>query len=262
MPVSMVSEFSGEVNFMRFVFLGTMAAVAVAVVASAAEAQQSNPYDGVGNPYLLILREPAVWDDLKLTSNQRGDLTQLNARIDGPLLAMRNWSQEAANKKFVELLGETESAASTILTRDQQQRVRQIMLRVRGIECVTDDKVAETLQISSKQRESIQEIIKETRATVADLRAQAKAGKPREPLDKEYAKQQADQQKKILAEMTTRQREQLTTLIGRNFDLSQLGKVSFKAPELVAGGEWINSKPLSMAQLRGRVVAVHIWTFG
>jgi hypothetical protein len=81
-------------------------------------------------------------------------------------------------------------------------------------------------------------------------------------LNKEYARQQADEQKRILAELTAKQREQLTTVIGRGFDLSKLGKVSFKAPELIAGGEWINSKPLTLEQLRGRVVAIHIWTFG
>jgi hypothetical protein len=33
------------------------------------------------------------------------------------------------------------------------------------------------------------------------------------------------------------------------------------APELTAG-RWINSAPLTMAGLRGRVVLVEFWTFG
>mgnify|MGYP003298367193 CR=1 FL=1 len=33
------------------------------------------------------------------------------------------------------------------------------------------------------------------------------------------------------------------------------------APEL-AGGAWINSEPLSMQGLRGRVVYVEFWTYG
>jgi len=247
---------------MRIAILGTIAAAVLALAASSVEAQQSNPYDGAGNPYLFLLREPAVWDDLKLTGKQRDELSTLNARIDGPLLAMRNWSAEAAGKKFPELFSETESGAGKILTREQQQRVRQIMLRVRGIECVLDEKVAETLQFSTKQREAIEAIVKEIRAAATELRDQAKTGKPREPLEKEYARLQADEQKRILAEMTSKQREQLTTVIGRGFDLSKLGKMSFKAPELVSAGEWINSKPLSLEQLRGQVVAIHIWTFG
>jgi len=33
------------------------------------------------------------------------------------------------------------------------------------------------------------------------------------------------------------------------------------APE-VTGGPWINSEPLSMERLRGRVVFVEFWTYG
>lgn len=33
------------------------------------------------------------------------------------------------------------------------------------------------------------------------------------------------------------------------------------APE-IAGGPWLNSAPLSLADLRGRVVLVEFWTYG
>ena len=33
------------------------------------------------------------------------------------------------------------------------------------------------------------------------------------------------------------------------------------APE-ITGGPWINSEPLSLAGLRGRVVVVEFWTYG
>jgi len=38
-------------------------------------------------------------------------------------------------------------------------------------------------------------------------------------------------------------------------------RVGQPAPE-IAGGPWINSEPLTMEKLRGRVVAVEFWTFG
>ena len=37
-------------------------------------------------------------------------------------------------------------------------------------------------------------------------------------------------------------------------------RVGQPAPE-ITGGPWINSEPLSMEKLRGRVVAVEFWTY-
>ena len=37
--------------------------------------------------------------------------------------------------------------------------------------------------------------------------------------------------------------------------------VGVTAPE-IAGGPWINSPPLTLAGLRGRVVLVEFWTYG
>jgi hypothetical protein len=38
--------------------------------------------------------------------------------------------------------------------------------------------------------------------------------------------------------------------------------MKIKAPEIVEIEEWINSKPLKLKDLRGKVVALHFWTFG
>ena len=35
-----------------------------------------------------------------------------------------------------------------------------------------------------------------------------------------------------------------------------------RAPELEGIDEWINTKPLTLKDLKGKVVVVHFWTFG
>jgi hypothetical protein len=50
----------------------------------------------------------------------------------------------------------------------------------------------------------------------------------------------------------------LTIATGVDAEVVAPGKV---APELAVGA-WINSEPLTMRALRGRVVLVDFWTFG
>ena len=50
-------------------------------------------------------------------------------------------------------------------------------------------------------------------------------------------------------------------LTGRGGAADNLVAVGQPAPE-ITGGPWINSQPLSLAGLRGRVVLVEFWTYG
>jgi hypothetical protein len=60
------------------------AAVALSLgLASTARAQNVTGYASIPNPYLLLLREPAVHDDLRLTPEQRTELRRVNDEVDG-----------------------------------------------------------------------------------------------------------------------------------------------------------------------------------
>jgi hypothetical protein len=45
-------------------------------------------------------------------------------------------------------------------------------------------------------------------------------------------------------------------------DSRPLTELREKAPEFRNVAEWINTKPLQMKELRGKVVAVNFWAFG
>jgi hypothetical protein len=237
-------------------------AVAVTAETRDAKAQNVTGYESMSNPYLLLLREPAVHEDLGLTAAQRESLGLINAEVDGPLLALRNWPAERAEAKITQLIEQTRAAADKILTADQQQRLSQIMLRVRGIKLVLTPKVAERLRLSEQQRTGIQKTLDDAAETLQDLRKRLQDGESPQQIETLAREARTTEQTQILDALSNEQKQLLWELLGRTFDSSRLGQVSFKAPEFSDSAGWINSQPLHLEDLRGRVVAVHFWAFG
>ena len=67
---------------------------------------------------------------------------------------------------------------------------------------------------------------------------------------------------RITAILTRPQRATARQLLGPPLDGSKLGYIKLRAPELQGQDGWLNSKPLTMSQLRGQVVVLHFWTYG
>ncbi|GIW83404.1 MAG: hypothetical protein KatS3mg105_5211 [Gemmatales bacterium] len=55
--------------------------------------------------------------------------------------------------------------------------------------------------------------------------------------------------------------ERLRQRLGAPFDTSKLQRIYPMAPELVDSGHWINTSPLTMRSLRGKIVLVHFYAF-
>ena len=243
----------------------TLAISALAVwslSATSLPAQNVSGYDRFSNPYLLLLREAAVLDDLKLSGDQRAVLLKLNAEVDGPLLSMRNKPAAESAKTFKELLSKTQSQMDDLLTQEQRTRITQIKLRVRGIKAVLNEEVVERLQLTDKQQETIKEIIAATSKEIAELTKQQADGTPYATIAKKMRAVREQEQRDVLKALSTVQKRRLTQLFGRSFDLSKLGHVAFKAPDFVESGGWINTGPMRLSQFRGKVLAVHFWAFG
>jgi hypothetical protein len=232
------------------------------LLVSVAVAQNVSGYGSMENPYLLLLREPAVQEDLALNARQHGELRRVNDQVDGPLLALRNWPAEKANAKVAELIEQTRSALEEVLDEAQRQRLGQIMLRVRGIQSVLTEKVAVRLNLTAAQRESIEAILAETREEIESLSKELQSGAPAAQVQRQATLAQELEQRRVLAELTDGQKRLFAQLLGRSFDPSRLGKARFRAPEVEGSGPWLNSEPLQPAQLHGQVIALHFFAFG
>jgi hypothetical protein len=117
------------------------------------------------------------------------------------------------------------------------------------------------LQLSEAQTGKIRETVTETQEAIGELRKQAQGSGTRDALEKKARELQVDEQKQILVILSAEQQQQWIRLLGKRIDVAKLGRVKFKAPALLGNGGWINSAPLTLRQLKGKVVALHFYAF-
>ncbi len=243
-----------------------IALTCVLLSCSAAFAQQNPngqlPIATAPQPYLFLVRDPLVLDDLQVSAQQRDAIQALNDELDPLLWSMRNQGAQHTEKTMREATATAKSRLSSILSGDQQRRLAQIELWTIGTKAFFGDDLPDRLQLSETQRQAIRDRVTETQQAALELTKQVQDGGDSEPAQEKAGKLQADLQREILAKLSRRQKQQWIDLLGRRIDLSALGRVTFAAPDLTDEPDWINSSPLSLERLRGKVVALHFYAFG
>ena len=248
---------------MRYLLLLAGVLLVTLLAGTPTAAQNVTGYSMMPDPLLFLLREPAVHDDLQLSREQQNRLFEINHSFDGLLLSTRNIPPEKSQAKIAEVMTATRDQMARLLSLQQQDRLRQIAYRLRGISCVLVPQAAAQLRLTSRQRDDIEAIVKETHETLKELHSATYQGKEAHQKSQQAAvAARRGEQQRILALLDDQQRQRLTALLGRPFDTTRLGNVSFKAPELSKNDKWINSQPLQLTDLRGKVIALHFWAFG
>ena len=236
--------------------------VAVAGSLPSAHAQSSVGIPAVGNPYLVLIRNPIVHAELRVTDQQKQAITRVTDELDGPLLALRGQTPEKGRDALGHLIADAQAKMRGILTAGQQKRLSEILLRAQGIRGLLRSDVASQMTLTTAQIDQIQAEINDTDKAVQAVRQQAEERESEAWFAKQVARLRKEEQKNILALLNDSQRTRLVELVGRPFDTSRLGQSAFKSPEISMASVWINSAPLSLSALRGKVVAVHFWAFG
>jgi peroxiredoxin len=240
---------------MRFAF--TLAFLLTSVVSAFAV----DPYANV-DPYWILVHEPAVKEELGLTPQQRTEYQRALDRLDLQFFPLRNRSAKEAKSGLDRLVPECREQIEAVLKPAQQTRLTQILYRRLGWQSLMREEVVRQLKLSEKQQQEVSSIVEETRKVVTGLEKEASEGKPRGPLEEKFREARADEQKRILEQLSSPQRTAWSEMLGKSFDLAKLGQPEFKAPELVSAGEWVNSPGMRLADLRGKVVVVHFYAFG
>lgn len=200
---------------------------------------------------LMLIRDPAVHDELQLTATQIDKVRADIATVDEDLWRLRDVPLEKAGAPSTMLLGKLRDLLKRDLKKSQMERFDQIVLQSRGAKSLVSPEIVQRLKLSNGQVDKIHKLL----AEAAEKPAAADGDDQRGPRKEQGTAQPTDV-------LNARQRKELSTLLGKTFDISQLQQIGGMAPELRGVEAWINSDPLTLKGLRGKVVVVHFWAFG
>ncbi len=210
---------------------------------------------------LQLIHAAEVQRELKLSEQQLGDLEKCFARLDGVWFRSRILP---ADKQFAELKkleSEFWDWSATSLKPEQIKRLKQLELQAIGSRMFLREDIARQLKFTSSQSDKLLDLVRATDAAQKQAQAAEVKRQPTKELEKLAQQAAQAEQRGVLELLTEPQKKQLSKLIGEVFDTANLKRIYPMAPELAAGTEWFNSKPLTLESLRGKVVLVHFYAF-
>jgi len=212
--------------------------------------------------YWTLLHEEAVVADLKLTAGQKTDYQAALDALDLRLFPLRNRPAQEATEQSEKIVADAKAAMGKILTGPQRARLDKLVLRQLGAKALRQDSVTRQLALTDEQEAKIDKALSDSQAALTKLREEA-SGKSPDDVHKAATKIQTDAKGAILAALTDAQQQKWATLVATDFDLTKLGRTRFKVPELTGDASaWRNSRPLTLAGERGKVVVVHFFACG
>lgn len=215
-------------------------------------------------PVLLqMIRDDAVHRELGLDAAQEGKVMEALQKVDAPWFRARNFpldKQHAENERLTDLL---RADLEGFLTPAQMTRLSELECQALGTRMVLRDDVARRLSITAAQRASFVESFVETDKKSFEIqKAMQKGEKSAQEGNRELENLKSGERKTLISKLTTEQKNQLGAITGQTFSFSQIRRTYPLAPELdLTGATWIQGGPVSLDQLKGKVVAVHFYAF-
>ena len=210
---------------------------------------------------LALLHAPEVHQELKLNAKQVTELESLFAEIDGPWFRLRNLSEQQQLPILDSLDQRAHSWLAEHVTNEQRERLRQIELQAQNVRMLLRNDVALELKLELMQQERFAKLARSTDAAQAALQKAIMSGEQSGELQSKAKASAKAEQDAVKKGLKPEQTPRLQKMLGESFDTSKLKRIYPMAPEFVTVEHWLNSGPLTLRELRGKVVLVHFYAF-
>jgi peroxiredoxin len=209
---------------------------------------------------LALLHAPEVHQELGLTSEYVERLEEFLRQIDGDWFRSRLLAPEEQRAAVRQLETQTHGWLKKNLTEPQLNRLQQLEYQGQSLRVLCRDDVAQELKLTPAQVAKFVQLATETQAIEAEIAKNSPKPATEEQQSQLKAAAQAEHDA-LTTTLAQNQLKKLQTLLGEPFPLGNLSRIYPLAPEFHAVADWINSEPLTLEALRGKVVLVHFYAF-
>lgn len=219
-------------------------------------------YDSLVPQFLLgLVHAPEVHKELKLSGKQVADLESLLRKVDAQWFPARILPADQQHAVILQLESQVWEWFSKSARKEQQQRLRQLECYAQGNRTLLRSDMAERVGLRPSQQQKLATLARttdESRLAVARTQFGDPALKGLQEAAEKAVKAERDGVKKVVR---PEQWQKLKSWLGDSFDPSRLKRIYAMAPEFASVEHWVNSSPLTLRGLRGKVVLVHFYAF-
>lgn len=211
--------------------------------------------------YLWVVRQPIVHDELRLTQPQMQAVRQATDAVDASWFLLRDLSPVARATKSEPLIRHVQRKLAAALSPMQQRRLAQIVAQANGHRALLGEAVGAELRLTNSQRKQFRDAVEETEKAKAKVNESIRRGGDRQAAEKELLELLTNEREQFIDLLNPVQKRNVAQVFGAAVKLDTQTPPRIKAPAMPLPGPWINSEPLTLEKLRGKVVALHFYAF-
>jgi peroxiredoxin len=211
---------------------------------------------------LGLLHAPEVQRELGFTTpERRRQLEEVLGKVDGDWWRARNLPFHERRRAILQCERTVRDWLFLHVDRATLERLEQLELRAQGERALLRRDLADDLRINKTTTQKMIAVAATTDAAIARLEQATREGQENSTLKQEVEEARRREPRALLDLLSRSQQVDYHRRLGPEFDTARLSRIFPLAPELVDSPHWINTAPLTLRNLRGRVVILHFYAF-
>jgi thiol-disulfide isomerase/thioredoxin len=222
----------------------------------------ADPAAYVPQVLLPLLHAAQVQTEIGIEGATLGQLEQLFATVDGDWWRARNLPQAEQRAAIAKVEKAVKTWLKESLPREKLLRLADLERRAQGGRVLLREDVADVVGLEPAQSEKLLAAARATESAAAALGRVFQTGGGQGDLEKAALQAARERELKLPGDLLSEeQQKRWRELAGAPFDTVTLDRIYPMAPQIAPSDTWINAKPLTLADLRGKVVILHFYAF-